>query len=271
MAGVLHGLLAVLAFGQGTAADAEFVQVAPLAQSFLPFVRAKNRAVVLIHGYSAQPSHRAKATFHSYQVPGSPLVMSLAKQSDVYAFAYAQTVPVDDIANSVTLSQGLSTLRQLGYTEIVLIGFSAGGLVARQVVEDSPGAGVTKVIQVCTPNAGTTWSMVSVSTFAHSLSPKARARQLQVRGQKKIPDNVQFACIVGNGLVEGDGIVSTRSQWSEDLQAQGIPVHQIHTDHLRAARGKPGVTLITELVQESQPRWSASDVSAARKRLETWK
>jgi pimeloyl-ACP methyl ester carboxylesterase len=267
------GMLAVLAVGQGAPVDAKFVQVAPAPQTATAFVRSReqNRAVVLIHGYSPQPSHRAKATFHSYQYPGSPLVKSLAQVSDVFAFAYAQTVPVDDIASSPSLHQGLASLRQLGYAEIVLVGFSAGGLVARQLVEDTPTAGVTKVIQVCAPNTGTTWSAVTVSAFAQSLSHHARARRLQAHPGMKIPDAVQFVCIVGNGLVEGDGVVSTWSQWPDDLQKQGIPVHLIHADHLHAARSRAGVEMITQLVEDSQPRWSAFDVAIARKRLEVWK
>jgi pimeloyl-ACP methyl ester carboxylesterase len=266
-------LLTSLALGQPSSVAAKFVQVAPAPQTTAPFVRSKeqDRAVVLIHGYSPQPSHRAKATFHSYQHPGSPLVKSLARLSDIFAFAYAQTVPVDDIAGSAILHQGLVSLRQLGYAEIVLVGFSAGGLVAREFVEDTPTAGVTKVIQVCAPNTGTTWSAVTVSAFAHSLSPRARARHLQERQQKRIPEGVQFVCMVGNGLVEGDGVVSTWSQWPEDLQRQGIPVHLIHADHLRAARSRAGVEMITQLVEDNQPRWSAFDVAIARKRLEIWK
>jgi pimeloyl-ACP methyl ester carboxylesterase len=267
------GLLAVLVLGQDLPVDAKFVQVAPGPQAAAPSVRSRgqDRAVVLIHGYSPQPSHRAKATFHSYQHPGSPLVKSLAQVADVYAFAYAQTVAVDEIAGSTVLHQGLASLRQLGYTQIVLVGFSAGGLVVRQLVEDTPSEGVTKAIQVCAPNTGTTWSAVTVSAFAQSLSHKARARQLQARLGTKIPEAVQFVCIVGNGLVEGDGVVSTGSQWPEDLQRQGIPVHLIHADHLHAARSRAGVDLITQLVEDRQPRWNAFDVALARKRLEVWK
>jgi hypothetical protein len=270
---VSWALVAVLALGQGTPVDAKFVHVAPAPQTAAPFVRSRgqDRAVVLIHCYSPQPSHRSKATFHSYQLPGSPLVASLARISDVFAFAYAQTVPVDEIAGSTALHQGLASLRQLGYTEIVLVGFSAGGLVARQLVEDMPNTGVTKVIQVCVPNTGTTWSAVAVSAFAQSLSHKARARHLQARPGKKIPEAVQFVCIVGNGLVEGDGVVSTWSQWPEDLQRQGIPVHLIHADHLHAARSRAGIEMIGQLVEDSQPRWNAFDVAIARKRLEVWK
>src|SRR5271154_3124064 len=107
---ILLQLLALLGLGQGAAVDTKFVQVAPADQAAAALVRSKgqDRAVVLIHGYSPQPSHRAKATFHAYQIPGSPLVKRLAQVSDVFAFAYSQTVPVDEIAGMPSLHDGLS-------------------------------------------------------------------------------------------------------------------------------------------------------------------
>ena len=42
-----------------------------------------------------------------------------------------------------------------------LVGYSAGALIARYFVEDSPDYGVTKVIQVCAPNGGSGWGKLT--------------------------------------------------------------------------------------------------------------
>src|SRR5262249_18474068 len=160
----------------------------------------------------------------------------------VFAFAYGQTVPVDTIAALPSLRCGIWRLRELGYKEIVLVGFSAGGLVARQVVEDEPDLGVTKVIQVCTPNGGPSWARLKAAgpanqkPFLQSLTKETRGRSLEGRAGKRIPDGVQFVCAVGAGMGISDGVVSTHSQWPEDLQRQGIPAVLFRTEHLGAVR-----------------------------------
>jgi pimeloyl-ACP methyl ester carboxylesterase len=137
--------------------ETRFVQVAPAQDGALARSVGQSRAVVLIQGLSLHLIHHQKATqadLRPWQRPDSFLVRTLAKDGDVFAFTYAQTAPVTAIADLPALGQNVQLLSQAGYKEIVLVGFSAGGLVARQFVEDNPDSGVTRVVQVCTPNLG---------------------------------------------------------------------------------------------------------------------
>lgn len=258
--------------------ETEFVQVAPSPKNGPALVRSanQNRAVVLISGLRIHPpgsKEVAKPHFTSWQKPNSVLVQTLSAEADVFAFAYGQTVPVTEIASLPGLGDGIGKLRELGYQQIVLVGFSAGGLVARQFVEDQPDVGATKVIQVCSPNGGSGWAkgkLVIASSqmpFVQSLSKEDRARWLASRREKTIPEKVQFACIVGTGLGYGDGIVSLPCQWTEDLQRQGIPVALLRSGHLKAIRKDDGAHLVAELVREKQPRWDATQVQRMRDRL----
>jgi pimeloyl-ACP methyl ester carboxylesterase len=258
--------------------ETRFVQVAPAAVNpgqILPST-GQRRAVVLIPGLHPHPFSGAsvpRAYFAAWQQPGSPMVRALARDADVFAFTYGQAVPVPLVAAQPALPDGLRRLRQAGYTDIVLVGFSAGGLVARQFVEDEPRAGVTKVVQVCAPNGGSSWAELQVGVrpsqrpFLQSLTKEARAEWLRERAGKRIPDGVQFVCVIGTGMGSGDGLVSSRSAWSEDLQRQGIPAVTLAAQHLNAVRCEEGVRLIAELVREEQPRWDALQVEALRRRL----
>lgn len=256
---------------QAPPAHTQFTELVPFVPLGQPFVRSpdKSRAVIIIQGFTL---HLTKASdlslkWHSYQQPDSPLVKVLGQAADVFALAYAQTLPVSAYADLPAIRQDIQAVRALGYREIVLVGFSAGGLIARQFVEDFPEAGVSKVIQVDSPNLGTEWAAGSREVFRHSLTWKARQEFLLQRRGKSIPASVEFVCVVGTGLLEGDGIVSIRSQWPEDLQEQGIPARTLPTTHLWAARSQAGVKLIAELVQEKLPRWEAVTVSAMRRKL----
>jgi hypothetical protein len=256
--------------------DTRFVEVAPSAGAALVRSTSQDRAVVLIEGLDLHPVRPRRATrpeLRPWQKPGSPLVRTVSAEGDVFAFTYAQTASVTDIAELPSLGEHVQRLRQAGYKDIVLIGFSAGGLVARQFVEDNPAAGVTKVIQVCAPNVGTGLANVKVGVgviqepFVWSLSKPSRARALQERQGKKIPDGVEFICVVGNGLGSGDGVVSTRSQWPEDLQAQGVPAVPLETEHWKALSAPRTAQVLARLVRESQPRWDAAQVAAMRRWL----
>jgi hypothetical protein len=258
--------------------DARFDQVAPLAHSAGAVVRTPNqsRAVVLIHGLHLHPfkhPNAARAEFRSWQLPGSHLVRALAAEADVFSFAYAQTVPVEEIANLPILVGSLRRLRQLGYGEVVVVGFSAGGLVARQLVEDHADLGVTRVVQVCTPNTGSSLARVKVvaghlqEPFLRSLTAEWRTRSLTFRRDKQVPAAVQFACVVGTGLGFGDGLVSTRSQWPEDLQRQGIPAVVLGTEHLQVMRGEREAQVIAGLARTRLTRWDRAEVAAMRQRL----
>jgi hypothetical protein len=277
MAQLLPALCLVLAVG-AEPVETRFAQVAPSAPMGAAFARSpgRQRAVLLIPGLHLHPlsdSSVARATFASWEQPDSLLVRALGPDADVYAFTYGQAVPVEAIADLPSFGACVQRLRDLGYTQIVLVGFSAGGLVARQFVEDHPEAGVTKVVQVCAPNGGSNWAEVrpgvrrSQAPFLKSLTKRERLRWLQARRDRRIPAGVDFVCLVGTGFGTGDGLVATRSAWTEDLQQQGIPAVLLHTEHLQAVRGVEGAQLIASLVREAQARWDAAQVAAMRERL----
>ncbi|MGL4552149.1 MAG: esterase/lipase family protein [Gemmataceae bacterium] len=244
-----------------------------------PFVvgraAGQTHAVVLVHGLSLHPFSRDKVTQarpRSWQQPTSPLVHALAKSADVYAFAYSQTVPVERVAEETGLARSVEQLKKDGYTRIVLIGHSAGGLIARQLVEDHPACGVTRVIQVNAPNGGSGWATIRLArevqtAFFTSLSVSARERLLGARKEKALPAGVEFGCVVGTLRVGGDGVVSCRSQWTEDLQKQGVPAFLFTGGHRDGVATAKGVELLTKLATDPLPRWEADKVAAFRKGL----
>jgi pimeloyl-ACP methyl ester carboxylesterase len=256
--------------------ETQFVPVAPvLSQRHWWNASPNRRAVVLIHGLFVHPFSKTnvgRAQLHAWQRPDSLLVKRLAQEADVFAFAYAQTASADDIADCPQLAQAIRQLRQDGYREIVLIGHSAGGVIARQFVEDHPDCGVTKVIQVCAPNTGSSWAKwqtvrANQLDFLDSLTKPVRSRILSQRLDKEIPRHIEFACIVGTGSVVGDGVVSNRSQYPPDLQKQGIPAYPFNSTHWMVLRSHKGVELAARLVRDPQPRWDAQQVEAVRRRL----
>jgi hypothetical protein len=256
--------------------ESRFLQVAPLPpKAGQPAPARHARAVVLIQGLTVSPvsTDRAlRAELRTWQVPTSALVRCLAKEGDVFAFAYAQTVAVENIARATDLAGHVRGLRRLGYREIVLVGHSAGGLIVRHLVEDVPDLGVTKVIQVCAPNTGSSWAKLPAArprqvAFLTSLTRAARQRALKERVNMRIPADTQFAVIVGKTRLGGDGIVSTRSQWPEDLQKQGVPAHVLSANHRSALRGPQGIALLARVVREPQPRWPPAMVAVVRRQL----
>jgi pimeloyl-ACP methyl ester carboxylesterase len=277
MAQLLPSVCLLLALG-AEPVETRFVQVAPPVPEGAAFRRSptQSRAVILIRGLQLHPfsdSQVRRATFPSWEQPDSPLVRRLAPDADVFSFTYGQAVPVDAIAELPDFRAHVEGVRRMGYTEVVLVGFSAGALVAREFVEDHPDAGVTKIVQVCPPNGGSSWAELkpgvrpSQQLFLESLTKHVRTRCLHDRCDKRIPTGTEFVCVVGTGFGSGDGLVSTRSQWTEDLQEQGIPAVTLHTEHLAAVRSTEGARLIADLVREPQPRWDSARVAAMRKRL----
>jgi pimeloyl-ACP methyl ester carboxylesterase len=230
---------------------------------------------VLLHGLLVHPFSKTnvgRAGLHAWQKPDCLLVKRLAQEADVFAFAYAQTVSADDIAECPELEKNVRRLRQEGYREIILLGHSAGGVIARQFIEDHPDCGVTKVIQVCAPNAGSGWAKwqtvrANQIDFLVSLTKPARRRSLSERAEKGIPENIEFASIVGTGSIVGDGVVSNRSQYPPDLQKQGIPAYPFNSTHWLVLRTHKGAELVARLVREKQPRWEERQVEAVRRRL----
>jgi pimeloyl-ACP methyl ester carboxylesterase len=273
------------------------VQVAPPREAG-PFQRSKDRAraVVLIHGFKPQPfsdEHVRRPEFHRWQVPGSTLVTALGKDADVYSFGYGQNVPIAQVTRAPALASLVAQLKELGYGEIVLLGHSAGGIVAREFVEDHPRAGVTKVIQVCTPNMGTALAKAAFglrkcqAPLVESLTPQARAQALRDRTDRKIPAHIEFVCVVCQLCLEGtatakiadaievdltattngDGVVCTDSQWSDDLRKQGIPAVGLPFFHNAVVYSQAGIDKIAELVRDKQPRWSPEKVAEQKPRI----
>ena len=128
------------------------------------------------------------------------------------------------------------------------------------------------MIQVCSPNAGTSWAKLPAGrkkqkAFLLSLTKEGRERSLRNRADRRIPDGVQFVCLVGTSSGVGDGVVLTRSQWSEDLQRQGVPAVPLPLNHGAVMRTVRAAETLLELVRYDQPRWAATKVVALRKEL----
>jgi pimeloyl-ACP methyl ester carboxylesterase len=255
--------------------ETKFDQVAPVPTETGKVIRSKEqgRAVVLLHGYRPYPNEDAvaHADYRDWQKPGSLLVNALAKDTDVFSFAYAQNVGLDVVVASGGLATAVKQLRTAGYREIVLMGHSAGALVARQFVEDNPESGVTKLIQVCPPNGGSEAagieSFKAQRAFLDCLTPEGRQKCLKERAAKKVPESVQFVCILSNAAVDSDGLVRCDCQWTADLQMQCVPVMPIKVVHNMVPRLPKGVEAMAEAVRLDQPRWKPERVREVKKEL----
>jgi hypothetical protein len=238
------------------------------------------RAVVLLHGLRVQPvsEEAVKRAEPSYwEKPQAPVVQVLSREADVYAFHYAQTVPLDDVARLPQLSRAIRSLRLAGYIEVVLVGYSAGAVIARQYVEDEPGGGgVTKVIQVCAPNGGSEWTVLSHGVravqvpFVRSLTKEARTAALSQRSDKRVPEGVEFVCLVAVCNWIGDGVVRRDCQWTVELQEQGIPAETIFIQHVGAMYSTRLANKVAEILRTPQPRWQKEQVVTARPRILGW-
>jgi pimeloyl-ACP methyl ester carboxylesterase len=254
--------------------ETRFAQLAPERGETPRRSAGVGRAVVLLHGLRPQPvsaeaARRAEPSY--WELPQAPVVSALQRDADVYAFHYAQNAAVDDIARTPALARAVEALRQAGYLEVVLIGYSAGALIARQFVEDAPdGGGVTKVIQVCPPNGGSDWTRLSPGVrsvqlaFLRSLTKEARAAALAARADRRIPSQVEFVCVVAVANWTGDGVVRRDAQWTPELRAQGIPAETIFLQHVGAMYSSRLAARLAELARTPQPRWTSEQVSAAR-------
>jgi hypothetical protein len=233
----------------------------------------KARAVVLVHGlflHVLRPARAAQPWIRDWQEPKGELVKALAKDSDVFAFGYAQTAPVEEVAESAGLRDAVAKLRKAGYAEVVLVGHSAGGLVVTQFVERHPDAGVTKVIAVATPFGGVGLANMKVgypkvqAPFVHSLSPEARAKA----NPRPPGKDVQIACVVCKlKHAESDGLVPVRSQWTEELRKAGVPVVLANASHFGVKHSPDAAKVIAALAREKLTRWSPEETEKARKIL----
>lgn len=254
------------------AVESVCLQVAPIN---VKWARSPNqpRAVLLIHGfhYHLRDSSVPKAEFRPWQKADSALVKELSKNADVYVFAYGQNVTIDTIVKESKLTASIAELRKLGYKDIVLVGHSAGGLIARQFVEDHPDAGVTKVIQICAPNGGSPLASLtapkSQRIFMQCLTTESRKECLKMRADKKIPEQVQFVCVIAKQEKKAttDGVVPCLCQWTADLQTQGVPAVCVIGGHREVVRDSKLVPVISDLILDTPGRWKATRVEQAKK------
>jgi triacylglycerol esterase/lipase EstA (alpha/beta hydrolase family) len=273
-------LLSVL-FTAVTPVETRFEQLAPppltSAEKGTPRRRPDmHRAVVLLHGLRPQPvsaDAAARAQPSTWEKPQGSIVKALSPDADVYAFHYAQTVTLDDVAQLPALARATRSLRDAGYDEVTLVGYSAGGVIARYFVEDVPNSGVTKVVQVCAPNAGSDWTVLSHGVraaqvpFVRSLTKDVRSATAKSRADKTIPPQIEFVCVVAAMTWIGDGVVHRDSQWTPDLQAQGVPAEVVFVPHVGAMYSTHMADRVAALVKSPQPRWSHERVVAARPKI----
>jgi hypothetical protein len=132
---------------------------------------------------------------------------------------------------------------------------------------------VTKVVQVCAPNSGSSWSTLSFAVqkaqepFLQSLTKAACREFRQSRGDKLVPACVQFVCVVGDGGEYGDGVVRDQSQWAEDLQEQGVPAVRVRTTHFTAMRSRAVAERLAELIRQDCPRCDTDAVAKLKKEI----
>jgi pimeloyl-ACP methyl ester carboxylesterase len=235
--------------------------------------RSKDRALLLIPGlkfHPLKPSLSTRPELHNWQEPNSELVRTLAKDFDVYGFGYAQTVPLDAVAQSAGLREAVERIQKAGYKEIVLVGHSAGGVIARLFVENHPNAGVTKVVTVAAPHTGAELANLKVgysrtqAQFIQSLAPEARTES----GFSKIGEKVEVACVVCKlKRIDADGLVNIASQWPTECQKNGVPAVLVQINHFEAMLKPESVKVIAEVAREKLTRWSAEEVEKAKKVL----
>src|SRR5438105_857551 len=83
--------------------ETRFQQVAPRPREGMERTPGRARAVLLLHGLGIHPINNAKVyepLFHDWQQPGSVLVKALARDFDVFAFAYSQNSRVEAVAET---------------------------------------------------------------------------------------------------------------------------------------------------------------------------
>jgi pimeloyl-ACP methyl ester carboxylesterase len=272
----LATLVGLIAFAPVADLPTAFWQAAPATRSGEPLRRQRDRAVLLIHGYVPRPLRTARVAepgARSWQKPGSELVRRLAADFDVFGFSYAQSIPVDAIARSPGLRRAVGQLKRAGYTNIVLIGHSAGGVVARRFVEQFPDVGVTKVITIAAPHEGVAWARALLLglpggqvPFVRSLGVPARRAVAAKCGP--LGRDIQFCCVVCVlPRLGSDTIVSTTSQWPTELQKQGIPASVIRANHFDAMKAAHATRVIAELARDKLARWTPKQVEQGRRAL----
>ena len=239
----------------------------PYSANELTRTKGRELAVVLVHGLDLRDdgSCAGQPRFVDWQGSTSPLVKALSRHADVFSISYAQTSAVEEIASFPELRDAVGKIKRLGYHQVVLLAHSAGGVVARHFVEEHPQAGVTRVIQVATPNGGANLAAWAVTlrqvpkeqaTFVRSLAPAHRDHVLTSRQHRTIPSSIEFitvvTCTAPNG--KGDGAVNRRCQWPSDLQNQGIPCIDIQGTHMDVMADEKCLDVYCNLITQSHPR-----------------
>lgn len=236
--------------------------------------QGKDRAVLLIPGLKIHPFRPGLATrpgMHRFQEPTSELVRTLARDFDVFAFGYAQTMPVDVVAQAPGLRDAVVNLRKAGYKEVVLIGHSAGGVIARLFTEMNPDAGMTKLITVASPHLGSELADIIRAGYPKVQAPFVQSLATEARGAElcsKAHEKIEMACVVCKlRRLEWDGLVKIGSAWPEECQKCGIPAVLLPVSHWEAMHGEANAKVIAELAREKLTRWSAEEVEKAKKVL----
>lgn len=274
-------LLSVTAFllSIGIDVPVEMWQVAPDLQgkpAREELRKTKERAVLLIPGLKLHPVRPALAAcpeMHRWQQPRGELVRALAPDFDVFALGYAQTVPVDVVARAPALRAAVGLLEKAGYREIVLIGHSAGGVLARLFVSTYPRTGVTKVITTAAPHAGALLARLPFgypklqAPFVQSLTPEARralARPVDSDPQKPM----EMVCVVARlPKLLSDGLVEVDSQWPPECRAAGVPAVVVEINHFEVLMHPSSVREVARLAREKLRRWTPEEVEKAMQLL----
>jgi pimeloyl-ACP methyl ester carboxylesterase len=238
--------------------------------------KTKTRAVVLIPGlklHPVRPALAARPEMHKWQQPRGELVRALAEDFDVFALGYAQTVPVDVVARAPALRAAVELLEKADYREIILIGHSAGGVLARLFVATYPKTGVTKVITTASPHAGALLARLPFgypkiqAPFVQSLTPEARqalARPVDVDPNQPI----EMVCVVARlPRLFSDGLVDVDSQWPPECRAAGVPVVVVEINHFEVLMHPASVHVVARLAREKLRRWTPQEVEQAARLL----
>jgi pimeloyl-ACP methyl ester carboxylesterase len=237
------------------------------------FKPTKTRAIVLIHGLLPRPIRPELAHTpdpHSWQNRTGDLVKTLAEDFDVFGVSYAQTLPADLVPVSQKFRESIAVLNKLGYKDIVLVGHSAGGIIARHFVEMFPDAGVTKLITIATPHLGSGWTNVPSRLWPKSQVPFIESlsegyRTVATRNAPPLPKNLEVLSIVCKlPRIDSDTMVGVKSQWPTDFQQQGISAIVVRCNHFEAMKNTEVTKAIQTAARDRIVRWKPEDVEKAR-------